>query len=133
MLSQIVRALAGSELDGIRRKATEAGFALAAVFLASLAFVFGFVALFLWLMTLFAPWQAALIVGAALLAGALATWGLGRLVAGRRRRVARLRADAGLQALLDETARGVRKGDASMSFISTALAIGFAIGRRMSK
>lgn len=132
VLRQLLGAVAQNELQGIKRRATVAGFTLAAAFLVSLASVFAFLALFLWLLTQFEPWQAALIVVAALLLGALMVWLAGRLVAGGASR-SRSRSNVRMQAMLDEAARNTSRDDVSVPAITTALALGFAIGRRISK
>ena len=131
MLSQVIKAVAQSELQVVKRRATAAGFALASAFLVSLALVFAFLALFLWLMTRMEPWLAALIVVGALLVGALMIWLLGRLVA--RSAASRTRADPQVQAIFDEASVAMKKDGVSVTAASTALAIGFAIGRRITK
>ena len=132
VLRQVLGAVAQKELKGMKRRALAAGFALAVAFLVSLAAAFGILALFLWLATRYEPWQAALIVVGALILGALLIWIIGRLVASSASR-SRGRADVRMRAMLDEASLSMKTNETSLTAITTALAIGFAIGRRISK
>ncbi len=131
MLTKVLKVVAHSEVQAVKRRVTAAGFALAAAFLVGLALVFALLSLFLWLMTQLEPWVAALILFGGLIVGALLLWLIGKLIA--QRAGARARKAPELQALLDEMSGFSKMDGVAVTAASTALAIGFAIGRRLTK
>jgi len=130
MLRQFLGVMVHGEFEGIRRRMRRAALNLAALAFALLALFFAFVALFLRLAIAYEPWLAALIVGAILLLAALTLWGAGRIgyaAASRRRSQTRART------ALDEAAMALKAEDTSIAALAAVLAIGFAIGRGISK
>lgn len=131
-IGQILRAVARSELEGVKQKTASVGFLIAATGFLILAASFLFLALFLWLTEQFEPWQAALIVVGALVSCAFLLLLVGKLLVRRRARSVN-GSDARLSAMIDEASTNLTKEELSASAIGTALAIGFAIGRKISK
>lgn len=132
MLRQVLGAVARNEIQGLKRRSVAAAFGLASAFLISLALIFGFIGFFLWLVTLYQPWKAALIVGAVLLIGALALWLMGKITT-RSVSGAHAQRNADMEAVFDEASAAMKTDEASLTAVSAALAVGFAIGRKISK
>ena len=131
-VGQIIGSLARSELEAVKRKTASVGFLIAATGFLFLAAFFAFLALFLWLREYFEPWQAASIVVGALVACALLMLLVSKLL-GRRHTRSFEGSNARLSVMIDEASTKLKKEDITASAVGTALAVGFAIGRKISK
>lgn len=129
MLHQVLGIFLRSEVESVRRRMRRVVFGGFIALLLLLAFVFAIVAFFLWLATHYAPWLAALIVVAVLLFAVLLLWAASQ-IGGRER--SRRRTEHQMQAALN-AALANGKGETSLATVATALAVGFAVGRGLSK
>lgn len=136
MISRLAGAMIRAKLTNIRQSAGGIGAIIFAVALLFLATAFGFLALFLFLQEVMAPWLAALSVGAALVVLGAAIWLFGR--ARLRNGVSRaLRLDEETQGAMSAMGLTPQSGTPNKSALPLALAAvvlaGVILGRKLSK
>jgi 4-amino-4-deoxy-L-arabinose transferase-like glycosyltransferase len=130
MMNLLVRVLLDNEMAAARRKAGAVGILLLAALFLLAAVVFVFFALYLWLATMLAAWQAAAMVALGLLLIGLIFW-----LAGRSRLSRRAPAGRQFRAMMAPGRAPSENGDdnPSLGVVVAAAALGLIIGRVLTK
>lgn len=134
MLAKLLRGMVAAEVAGVRRAASGLMLLVLAAGLLLIALVFGLMAAVWALMTVMAPWQAALVVAGAAVLGAvlLNLWGRARIRSWRRATANRPRAADALRSDLDSLGALPAGVDARLLVMAAAIA-GIVLGRKLSK
>lgn len=135
MISDFVRTIAAAEIDHMRRLRTRIVFGALALVPLSVALVFLLIALYLRLAVDMPEWQAALWVALAGTGLALLLFLMGVLLA-RRRRIVVAGYPAAPSTLAGAAVANVppqSQGGLASSTLTTALAAGFVLGRKLSR